>query len=301
MNKVKKIQGVVTTPLTVWDSNGEIDKEKSKKYIRHLIDEGIHAIFYPGSASEVGLMSMAQQEEMISVGIEAAQGKVPVLAGSGHNSTKHAIELSKYAEKAGADIVMVTLPHDPKPTQEGLYLHYKMIAQSVSIPVYVYSWPRSFGLEIDPETVARLADEGYIQGIKDAANDLWHIAEVIRLTEGRITVLAGVDATCLGALCLGADGIMSSAADVVPREVVEMYNLFKAGKIEEAAKQQMLLLGIYKALCTERDHDNLQLLREGNKMLGHNIGDSPLPVTTDFPPGMLEKLREELKKVGRLK
>jgi 4-hydroxy-tetrahydrodipicolinate synthase len=246
-------------------------------------------------------MSIDEQKEMISLGIEAAAGNVPVLAGTGHNSTKHAVRLSQYAEKAGADAVMLALPHDPKPTQEGLYMHYKTVAQSVNIPVFVYSWPKSFGVEIDPETVARLADEGYVNGIKDAADDLWHMAEVIRLTKGKITVLAGVDPTCLGGLSLGADGIMSSAADIVPGEVVKMYNLFKEGEIKEAAKQQMMLLGIFKALCIERDHDLLVVLREGNKLLGHDMGDSPLPLTKDFPPSMLEKLREELRKIGRLK
>ena len=238
---------------------------------------------------------------MINLGVEAAEGKVPVLSGTGHNSTKHAVEMSKFAEKAGTDAVMPSLPHDPKPTQEGLYQHYKKIAQSVKIPVYVYSWPKSFGVEIAPETVARLAEEGYVHGIKDAADDLWHMAEVIRLTKGKITVLAGVDPTCLGGLCLGADGIMSSAADIVPGDVVKMYNLFREGKIKEAAELQMMLLGVFKALCIERDHDLLAVLREGNKMLGQDMGDSPLPMTKDFPPVMLENLRKELKRLGRLK
>jgi 4-hydroxy-tetrahydrodipicolinate synthase len=301
MKTEKKIYGVVTTPLTVWDSKGDPDKEKTKKYIRHLIAEGVHAIFYPGSASEFGLMSTEEQKEMISLGIEAAQGKVPVLSGTGHNSTKHAVRLSQYAEKAGADAVMLSLPHDPKPTQEGLYMHYKTVAQSIKIPVFAYSWPKSFGVEIDPETVARLAEEGYLHGIKDAADDLWHMAEIIRLTKGKITVLAGVDPTCLGGLCLGADGIMSSAADIVPGDVVKMYNLFREGKLKEAAELQLLLLGIFKALCTVRDRDSLVILREGNKMLGQDMGEPVLPSTKDFPPVMLENLRKELKKLGRLK
>lgn len=300
MKKFEKIKGVVTTPPTVFNSEGEIDKEKSIRYIRHLINEGVHGIFVPGSAGEYGLMTMPQRKEMIAIGVEAAGGKVPVLAGTQHDSTKLAIELSKYAEEVGADAAMAALPHDPKPTQEGLYQHYKAISEAVNIPVYAYNWPRQFGLEIEPETVARLAKDGYLQGIKDAADDLWHIAEVIRLTEGKISVLAGIDATALGALCLGADGTMSSVADLVPAEVVKMYNLFKAGKIEEAAKQQLSLLGLYKALCIWRDRDNLQLLREANRMLGNDIGDSPLPTTKEFVPDAMERIREALKKIGRL-
>src|SRR4030067_2262924 len=101
---------------------------------------------------------------------------------------------------------MLSLPHDPKPTQEGLYMHYKTVAQSIKIPVFVYSWPKSFGVEIDPETVARLADEGYVHGIKDAADDLWHMAEIIRLTQGKITVFGGEGPQWFGGACFRAKG-----------------------------------------------------------------------------------------------
>jgi hypothetical protein len=121
------------------------------------------------------------------------------------------------------------------------------------------------------------------------------MAEIIRLTQGKITVLAGVDPTCLGGLCLGADGVMSSAADIVPGDVVRMYNLFREGKLKEAAELQLLLLGIFKALCTVRDRDSLVVLREGNKMLGQIMGGS-VTLNRGFPPVMLESLRKSSKK-----
>jgi 4-hydroxy-tetrahydrodipicolinate synthase len=301
MSTVKKIHGVVTTPPTVWDKEGEIDFEKSADYISHLIAEGVHGVFVPGSASEFGMMSLEQQKESIQMGIKVAKGKAAVLSGTGHNSTKHAIALSRFAEKAGADVVMAALPHDPKPTQDGLYAHYREIARAVSIPVFVYNWPNSFGVKILPTTIAKLAAEGYVQGIKEASDDLWQLSEIIRLTEGKISVLAGTDATCLGGLALGADGIMSSAADVVPAEVVGMYNLFRAGKLQEATKMNMLLMQLYDALCPQPDHASIPLLREANKLLGQDIGESPLPVTKDFGPENLKNVRLALVKLGRLR
>ncbi|GAI48074.1 unnamed protein product, partial [marine sediment metagenome] len=126
---------------TIFNSEGEIDAEKTKNFIQHLIDEGVHGIFVAGSTGEYSLMGMEQRKEIIDIGVDAAKGQVPLFAGTGHNSTIIAVVLSKYAEDAGADGVIASLPHYPKPTQEGLYQHYRAIAEAVNIPVFVYNWP----------------------------------------------------------------------------------------------------------------------------------------------------------------
>jgi len=297
MEEIKKFPGIVPPVITIFDSNGEIDEERTKKFIQHLIDEGVHGIFVAGSTGESSLMNMEQRKKIIDVGVEACKGKVPLFAGTGHNSTKIAIELSKYAQGAGADAVIVSLPHYPKPSQEAIYRHYKTIAKEINIPLFVYNWPGQYGIDIEPETVACLAREGYIQGIKDSHFDIDHTAEIIRLTEGKITVWQGFETKILPALCLGADGSVCTIGNIIPKECVQIYNLFKEGKIEEAREKQLSIFGLVNALFSSR-HD-MQPLKEGIKMLGHDVGDALMP-TFEVPQEMKEKIRKELKKLGKL-
>lgn len=296
MKEVRKFQGIVPPVITIFSSEGEIDGEKTKRFIQHLIDEGVHGIFVAGSTGEYSLMSMNQRKEIIDIGVEATQGKVPLFASTGHNSTRIAVELSKYAEDAGADGVIASLPHYPKPTQEGLYQHYKAIAEAVDIPVFVYNWLGQYGVEIEPETVAHLAEDGYIQGIKDSTADIDHITEVIRLTGEKITVFGGLETKLLATLCLGADGSICTIGNILPAEVLEIYNLFKGGKIEEARKKQLSILALFKVLSSR---DDMQALKEGLKMLGYDVGDALKPAT-EVSPDIKKKLRQELRKLGKL-
>jgi len=296
MEEVKKFPGIVPPVITVFDSDGEIDGEKTKRFIQHLIDEGVHGIFIAGSTGEYSLMSMEQRKKIIDIGVEAAKGKVPLFAGTGHNSTKIAVELSKYAQNAGADGVIPSLPHYPKPTQEAIYQHYKMIAEEVDIPLFVYNWPGQYGVDIEPETVAHLAKDGYIQGIKDSHMDIDHTAEIIRLTERKITVWTGFETKILPALCLGANGSVCTVGNIIPKEVVEIYNLFQEGKIKEAAKVQLSIFGLVNALSSRHD---MQPLKEGIKMLGYDVGNALMP-TTKVSSETKEKIKEELRKLGKL-
>jgi len=296
MKESRKFQGIVPAVITIFNSEGEIDREKNKKFFQHLIDEGVHGIFVAGSTGEASLMTMEQRKEIIDTGVEAAGGKVPVFAGTGHNATRIAVELSKYAEGAGADAVIVHLPHYPKPTQEGLYQHYKAIPEVVSIPVFVYSWPEQYAHDIAPETVARLTEDGYIKGIKDSIEDIDHTAEIIRLTGGKISVFEGFESKILPALCLGADGSMCTIANLIPAELIAIYDLFTKGNIEEARKKQLSIFGLINVLSIRHDS---QLLKDGIKMLGYDVGDALMP-TDKVSPDIKEKLREELRKLGKL-
>ena len=297
MKEARKFQGIVPPVITIFNSRGEIDAEKTKKFLRHLIDEGVHGLFVAGSTGEYSLMSMEQRKQIIDIGVEVSKGKVPLFAGTGHNSTKIASELSKYAEDAGADAAVVSLPHYPKPTQEALYLHYKTIAETVNIPVFIYNWPEQYGTDIEPEIVARLANDGYIQGIKDSTANIDHTAEVIRLTAGKITIFEGMETKILPALCLGADGSICTIANLIPAEIVEIYNLFREGKVAEARGKQLSIFGLTNVLYTR---DDTQLLKEGIKMLGFDAGDALMP-TSKLSADIKEKMKTELRKLGKLK
>ncbi|MFC1931533.1 dihydrodipicolinate synthase family protein [Chloroflexota bacterium] len=296
MKKDKKFPGIIPPSITVFDSKGEIDREKTKKFVEYLIAEGVHGIFIAGSTGEASLMTMEQRREIIDIGVEAARGKVPLVAGTGHNSTLITVELSKYAQAAGADAVAVFLPHYPRPSEEGLYLHYKAVAQAVDIPLFVYSWPGQYGYSMEPEMVARLARDGYIQGIKDTHEDVDHTAEIIRLTRGEITVLEGFESKILPALCLGADGAICTIGNLIPAEVTAIYNSFKEGKIEQAKEQQLAIFPLINLLAARHDY---QLLKDSIKLLGHDVGDGLMPAE-ETPPGLLEKVKAELKKLGKL-
>jgi 4-hydroxy-tetrahydrodipicolinate synthase len=297
MEEGGRFQGIMPPAITVFDSEGGIDAGKTKRFLQHLIDSGVHGLFVAGSTGEYSLMTMEQRRQIIDVGVEAANGKVPLFAGTGHNSTRIAVELSKYAEVAGADGVVASLPHYPRPTQEALYRHYQAISEAIDIPLYVYSWPGQYVVDIEPETVARLAADGYVQGIKDSTHDVDHTAKIVKLTGGRIVVLEGFETKIFAALCLGADGAICTMGNILPAELVAIYELFREGKMTEAREKQMSVFGLAEVLSARED---MQLLKEGLKMLGLDVGDALMP-TSEVPPELKERLRAELVKLGKLR
>lgn len=293
MEKGMKLEGIAPPTVTIFDSAGEIDRKKNEKFLQHLIDEGVHGIFVSGSTGEASLMSQEQRKEIIDIGVEVGKGKVPVYAGTGHNSTRVAIELSKYAEKAGADAVIVFTPHYPKPPQESLYQHYKAIGEAINIPLWAYTWPDQYGVDMEPKTIARLAGDGYIQGIKDSHLDLDHTAEIIRLTEGNLNVWGGEDTLIYPLLCLGGQGSISVLANIIPAELAAIYDTFKAGKLEESLKIQLAILPLVWLLSRR------ELLKEGINMLGVDVGKALMP-TSEVSPEEKEEIKQELKNLGKL-
>ena len=293
MEKTKKFEGIVPPTVTVFDSEGEIDKEKNERFLLHLIDEGVHGLFVSGSTGEASLMSPRQRKEIIDIGVAVAKGKVPLYAGTGHNSTRITIEVSKYAEKAGANAIIVHTPHYPKPIQESLYQHYKAVAEAVSIPVWAYTWPDQYGVDMEPKTVARLAKDGYIQGIKDSHLDIDHTAEIIRLTKGDFIVFGGEDTLIFPLLCLGGHGSISVLANIIPAEVAAIFDTFREGKSEEAREKQLSIFTLAWTLSRR------ELLKEGIKMLGFDVGKALMP-TSEVSPAEKEKIKQELRKLGKL-
>jgi len=293
----KRLYGIVVPNITVFDSEGNIDREKTGKFIKYLVGSGVHGLLVGGSTGEAPLMTPEQRKEIIDIAVDAAEGKVFVLAGTGYNSTKATIELSQYGEKAGADAVLVSLPHYPQPTAEGLYEHYKAVALSINIPVHVYNYPGQYGYSMTPEMVARLAEDGYLKGIKDSHEDIDHTAEVIRLTQGRIVVMQGFETKFVPALVIGANGCIGTIGNLIPTIMVDIYNLFKSGKIEEAVQKQLSIFPLNNLLATRHD---FQVLKEGIKMQGHDVGNALMP-TSKVSSEILSGIKEELKKLGVLK
>jgi len=293
---VGKFVGVIPPVVTAFDANGTLNLEKTKAFVRHLVNQGVHGIFVAGSTGEYTLLSQQERKELSSAGVEAVDGRVPLLAGTGHNSTRLAIELSQHAEKAGANAIVVSLPHYPRPTEEGLYEHYKQIAEAVFIPVFVYNWPDAMGFSISPELVARLGNEGLIAGIKDSHSNLDHAAEIFRLTRGKITVFAGWASKLLPALALGLHGIIATAANAIAEEVVAIYDHYQAGDLEKARQMHYKIQPFINAMELHPDG-----IKQAVRLLGHD-GRTPsrLPIE-EAPPKVTAALRESLRTLGKLR
>jgi len=169
MTDIKKFHGVFVPVVTIYNEDGSICATRTGRFIDYLISDcGVHGIFCPGSTGDYTLVSLDERRDLIRLAVETAAGRVPVLAGSGHNATHIALELSQYAASVGADGVLVSLPHYPRPTQQGLYEHFRTLGKALSIPVMVYNYPAGMGIDIDLDTICRLTHDGAIAGIKDS-------------------------------------------------------------------------------------------------------------------------------------
>lgn len=295
MIKNKKYPGVIVPVITIFKPDGNIDPDKTNNFIQYLLKKGIHGIFVGGGTGEYSLMTIEQRKEIISIGIKATQNAAPLFAGTGHHNTKIVIELSQFAEEQGADAVIVSLPHYPHVNQEGLFYHYKAVAERINIPLFIYNCPRQYVIDISPNTVARLAEENYIQGIKDSHLNLDHTAEIIRLTKKKITTWTGYETKLLSALCLGADGAVCTISNLIPEEMVNIFNLFKEAKINDAAEKQLSIFELCNLLSPYSRHD-MQPLKEGLKLLGFDVGDALMPALK-LPKNDINLIKLELEKI----
>ena len=274
---MSKFEGIIPPVITVFDKDDEVDIEKTQEFIDHLINSGVHGIFIAGSTGEYTLIDNDQRENLIKEAVDVTKNRVPLLAGTGANDTKTAIELSQFAEKAGVDGVTVALPHYPKPTQQGLYDHYRQISENITGPLLVYNWPgQHAGLNIEPEIVERLASENLIAGIKDSSDLNWgieHLAEVERLAGDKISVLTGFANQLLPALSLGADGSVCTVGNIIPGRVVNIYENFKNGNLEKAREEQLDILPVISLLEVDPG-----AVKTALNLLGFDVGSSPSPI-----------------------
>jgi 4-hydroxy-tetrahydrodipicolinate synthase len=234
----------IVTPFT----DGKIDEKELIDLIEFQIAGGTHGIVPCGTTGESATLSHAEHQRVVELTIKTVKGRVPVVAGSGSNSTSETIMLTRHAKEAGADGVLVITPYYNKPSQEGLYLHFKAVAEAVDIPIIMYNVPSRTGVNMLPATVARCARLANIVGIKEATADLNQISEVIRLCPADFIVLSGDDFTAMATVAIGGQGVISVTANVAPADMAALMTAALAGDFAGARPLHYRLLPLIQAM-----------------------------------------------------
>jgi 4-hydroxy-tetrahydrodipicolinate synthase len=237
----------IVTPF----KNGKLDEKALQDLIEWHIAEGTNAIVPCGTTGESATLEYDEHYRVIELTIQVVNKRVPVIAGTGANSTSETIIMTRRAQDLGADGALLVVPYYNKPTQEGLYLHYKAIAEAVDIPMVLYNVPGRTALNMLPQTVARLADLKNVVAIKEATGNMAQVSEILRTCGDRITVLSGDDFTTFTLMALGGKGTISVSANVAPRDVSEMCRLMNDGKYDEARKLHFKLEPLNKGMFIE--------------------------------------------------
>ena len=243
-------KGSATALITPFTENG-VDLNAYEKLLNFQISNGTDALVVLGTTGEPATMTAKEKEEVMRLAVKTAKGKIPVIIGTGANSTATAVENSVMAEKIGADAVLVVTPYYNKATQDGLVAHYSEIARHISLDIIAYNVPGRTGVNLLPKTFARLAEIKNIAAIKEASGNMEQIEEVIRLTEGKADVYSGDDSLTVPTLAMGGLGVISVASNVIPKYVSDMCKAFFDGDIKSAAKMQRDMLPFVKALFME--------------------------------------------------
>lgn len=244
-------QGSIVALVTPMDSHGEVDFENLKKLVEFHINAGTDAIVSVGTTGESATLSIDENVKAILKTVEFAAGRIPVIAGTGANATSEAITMTKLLNNSGISGCLSVVPYYNKPTQEGMYQHFKAIAECTDIPQILYNVPGRTGSDLQPETVGRLAKIKNIVGIKEATGDVSRVQKIKQLAGNDFIVLSGDDATSLEAMKLGAEGVISVTNNIAPEEMAKMCHLAREGKFEEAEKINQRLMPLHKNLFIE--------------------------------------------------
>lgn len=267
-----RFSGAMTALVTPLKNNA-LDEAAYRDFIEFQISEGIHGLVPCGTTGESATLTHEEHERVIEICIKQTRGRVPVLAGAGSNNTAEAIRLALFAKKAGADGALLITPYYNKPTQEGLYQHFKSIAQAVDLPLVPYNVPGRTGCNLLPATLARLAhDFPHIVGVKEATGDMVQGSKVLAACPQGFCVLSGDDLTALPLMSLGGCGMISVTSNVAPRSMAAMYNAFVSGDLAGAARIHHGLFPLHEAMFFE---------------------SNPIPVKTAL--GLMGRMRDEMR------
>jgi 4-hydroxy-tetrahydrodipicolinate synthase len=266
---------ILTAMVTPFDQNEEIDYNATRSLVNHLIANGTDGLVVAGTTGESPTLTTEEKVELFKFVVEVVGGRVPVIAGTGSNNTRESISLTSLAEKAGADGVLLVVPYYNKPSQEGLYQHFKAIAESTTLPVMLYNIPGRSAINMSVETIVRLSKIPNIVSIKDASANLDAMAEIISQTSRDFTVYSGDDGLTLPLLSIGGTGVVSVASHIIGNEMQTMIQNFNNGNHQEAALIHRNLLPIMKALFAA---PNPTPVKAALNLNGISVGGVRLPM-----------------------
>lgn len=290
----QNIQGSIVAIVTPMFEDGGVDWKSLEKLVEWHIQQGTHSIVAVGTTGEASTLSMEEHIKVIQEVIRVANKRIPIIAGTGANSTREAIELTQAAKDVGADAALLVTPYYNKPTQEGLYQHYKTIAEAVDIPQILYNVPGRTGVDMQNETVIRLADVKNIVGIKDATGDIPRGKALIDGLNGKIAVYSGDDETAWELILLGAKGNISVTANVAPKQMSEVCEAALAGEQAKAQELNQQIANLHNILFCESNPIPVKWALHEMGYMGTGIR---LPLTS-LAEQYREPLRNGLKVAG---
>ena len=290
-------KGIIPAMVTPLTSDGKINVGSLRKLTNHLIDGGVHGLFPVGSQGEFYALTFEEKKRAIEVVVEEARGRVPVYAGTGAITTREAVALTQMAEKVGASAVSVITPYFIRPNDAELMEFYTAIAKSTRLPVLLYNNPPRTGVNISADFVVRASKVDNIVGIKDSSGDMSLMAEYIRRTDGKFSVLAGRDTLIYGVLCYGGKGGIAACANIAPKLIVEIYEAFMAGDMKRSLDAQFRLAPLRLAF----DLGTFPVvIKEALTLIGIEAGPGIAPVGAMKPEARAD-LKDILKNMGLLK
>ena len=288
-----KFKGSYVALITPFKENGELDEYKIRELVNYHIENGTSGIVPCGTTGEAPTLTFSEHEKVIKIVVEEVKGRIQVIAGAGSNNTNRAIELTKYAKELGADAALSTCPYYNKPSQRGLYEHYKKIAEEAKFPIMLYNVPSRTGVNIESETVAKLAEIPEIVAIKEATGSLEQMIKIQDLCGDKIEILSGEDHLILPMLSIGAKGVVSVVANIMPKEMSDLIASFLNKDFDKAYKLHTDLYDISRNMFIE---GNPVTVKTAMKILGKVNNDDvrlPLLPSEENTYKKLEKLFKE--------
>jgi 4-hydroxy-tetrahydrodipicolinate synthase len=276
--------------------NGAVDWQSLEALIDFHLQSGTHGIVPCGTTGESATLSHQEHDEVIRAVIKAVNKRIPVIAGTGSNSTDEGVRLTREAEKSGADGALMISPYYNRPTQEGIYQHYKKVAAAVGIPIIVYNIPGRTGSKIEPETLARMSEIKNIAGVKEATGSVDQAIDVIRLCGDRLAVYSGEDSLIFSLMALGGKGVISTVANVAPKETAALTEACLNGNWQRGRELQFELMPLIRSLFIE---SNPIPAKTALSLMGKCSSDLRLPLTP-MAEGNVQKLKQTMGDFGLL-
>jgi len=267
--------GTMTALVTPF-RNGQIDEDAFRAHLERQIEAGVDAVIPAGTTGEAATLSFSEHKQLIGITVAQVNGRVPVIAGTGSNNTAESVELTQAAKELGADAALLISPYYNKPTQEGIYQHYRAVAEAVHLPQVIYNVPGRTNSNILPATVARLADIPNIIGIKDATADMAQLTRTLMACGDKMDVFSGDDATVLPFMALGGVGVISVVANVAPKTMRQLTEAMRSGNMDIARRAHFTLQNLSDAMFTE---SNPIPVKAACSLMGWMENELRLPLT----------------------